>query len=155
MFISFFMQWLRKPIWGYPLMYLCAEMVISTFLVLSYGGTRLPDTGKSVVPWVILDWWTPHDCGANPRRSCDSSQQADWVGSDLHAWVDVWTNEPVPFALIGGQMDALLSGSSFARQESWCISAQGWEKYHSYVRSQMKKWTFNNTWKIHYFTTVD
>jgi len=68
MFISFFMQWLRKPIWGYPLIYPSADSMKSTFLISSYGGTRLPDTGKSVVPWVILDWWTPLHRGGKPEK---------------------------------------------------------------------------------------
>ena len=68
MFIFFFMQWLRKPIWGYPLMEPCADRMKSTFLIPPYGGTRLPDTGKSVVPWVILDWWTPLYCGGKPEK---------------------------------------------------------------------------------------
>lgn len=34
----------------------------------------------TVVPWVFLDWCpSPYRWGI-PRRSCDSSQQADWVG---------------------------------------------------------------------------
>ena len=139
MFISFFMQWLRKPIWGYPLREPCADMIKSTFLIPSYGGTRLPDTGKSVVPWVILDWWTPLHCGGKPEKEL-WLVTTGWLSGIWPARMGRRLNKRARSNCpIMGQMDALLSGSSFARQESWCISARGWAKYHPYVLSQMKK----------------
>ena len=146
MFIFFFMQWLRKPIWGYPLMNPCAYSLKSTFQISSYGGTRLPDTGKNVVPWEILDWWTSQECGGQPEKEL-------WFVTT--GWQSrIWQvrmgrrscNEPVPAASIIGQKDALLSGSSSARQECWCTSAHGWNIIHMSV-SYRKQGSI--TWNPH------
>jgi hypothetical protein len=140
MFIFFFMQWLRKPIWGYPLMYPCADMKKSTFLISSYGGTRLPDTGKSVVPWVILDWWTPLYCGGKPEKEL-WFVTTGWLSGIWPVRMGRRLNKRARSNCShhGADGCVYLSGSSFARQECWCIPVHGWGYYHPNVCSQMKK----------------
>ena len=65
----------------------------------AYGATVSPDTGLTKVPWVIPRLVIP-PYGGIPRRSCDSSQQADRVGSDQDAWVDVRATSPFSCCLV-------------------------------------------------------
>ena len=108
-YICPFNQYLRKPIWGYP---------CPAFLQRRYGtgGIRPELTQGMMLPWVFPRLVTSASMRRIPRRSCDSSQRADRVGSDRDVQVDVSHNEPV--LLIKKSGDTSMSGSSFARKRN-------------------------------------
>ena len=127
MFIFFFIQWLRKPIWGYPLLYLCTDMLKVHFWLWHNGGTTLPDTGKTVVPWVILDWWTSQKCGGQPEKEL-------WFVTT--GWQSrIWPvrmgrrscNEPVPAALTIGAEGCVIV-RIFFRETGILVHISSWMK---------------------------
>ena len=104
------------------------------------------------------------NAGGNPRRSCDPSQQADRVGSDRYAWVDVRATSPFHCLNIR-QKDALLSGSSSARQRmlmhisSWMkiiifMSVSSWKTGYWILSEIRISRIQGDPWDILFFSTA-
>jgi len=85
------------------------------------------------------------NAGGNPRRSCDPSQQADRVGSDRYAWVDVRATSP--FHCLEYKAEGCVIVRIFFRETKNADAHQLMdENYHLYVSKLMKNRILSTLW---------